>query len=292
MYTIPDEINLRAISTDAYRSPDFEQRNIRVFVLRLDKIHPEIAGNKWFKLKYWMEQAAREEKTTLLTFGGAYSNHILATAALAHLQQWRSLGIIRGEKPAVLSHTLLQAEKYGMQLVHISRSVYHDKDKPGAIRFYQDQYPHALIIPEGGAGPPGIRGSGEILSLLPQDHFSHILCAVGTGTTFTGISRAAAPFQKVWGIAVTKGLTGVSGDLFHQFHFGGYAKKTKELIGFMNDLYRSNQIPTDFVYTAKLFYAARDLALNGYFESGSRVLLIHSGGLQGNGSLPAGTLQF
>jgi 1-aminocyclopropane-1-carboxylate deaminase/D-cysteine desulfhydrase-like pyridoxal-dependent ACC family enzyme len=169
-----------------------------------------------------------------------------------------------------------------MQLDFVSRQEYRLKDRPEFLTSLEARYPDAIIIPEGGAGPPGIKGSMDILRKIDSRPYSHILCAVGTGTTCKGISAAAAPGQEVIGVSV----------LSPPYHFGGYARHTPGLLQFMNSWYHRTGIPSDFVYTGKLFYAAMDMIRKDLFPPGSRLLLIHSGGLQGNRSLPPGTLAF
>jgi 1-aminocyclopropane-1-carboxylate deaminase len=270
------------LSIDNVNLQELDQRHIQMDVLRLDKLHPVISGNKWFKLKEYLTIAIREGRRHLVTFGGAWSNHIIATACAAHYAGLSSTGIIRGEKPANPSPTLRGAEEYGMELVFISRETYRQKEDPAFLSSLTARYPDAIIVPEGGAGEPGIKGSMDILREIDSSPYSHILCAVGTGTTCKGLMAAAAPGQEVIGISV----------LTPPYHFGGYARHTTELLDFINDWYRTTGIPLDIVYTGKLFYAALDMVRKDLFPTNARLLLIHSGGLQGNRSLPPGTLDF
>lgn len=270
------------LSIDNVNLQELDRHQIKMDVLRLDKIHPVISGNKWFKLKEYLAIAITEGRRHLVTFGGAWSNHIIATACAAHHAGLSSTGIIRGERPANPSLTLRGAEEYGMELLFISRSAYSQKSDPPFLAGLTARYPDAIIIPEGGAGEPGIKGSMDILRQIDSSPYSHILCAVGTGTTYKGLMGAAAPGQEVTGISV----------LTPPYHFGGYARHTPELLDFMNGWYQSTGIPSDIVYTGKLFYAALDMVRKEVFPPSSRLLLIHSGGLQGNRSLPPGTLHF
>ena len=270
------------LSIDEVQMPQPDIHQVRMDVLRLDKIHPVISGNKWFKLKEYLHIALKEGRRHLITFGGAWSNHIIAAACAAQYAGLSATGIIRGERPAVLSATLRAAEEYGMQLIFISREDYKQKEDPVFLEELSIRWPGALIIPEGGAGEPGIKGSMEILREIDSSPYSHILCAVGTGTTYKGLAAAAAPGQKVIGISV----------LVPPYHFGGYARHTPELLGFMNDWYQATGIPSDLVYTGKLFYAVMDMVRKDLFPKNARLLVIHSGGLQGNRSLPPGTLCF
>jgi 1-aminocyclopropane-1-carboxylate deaminase len=300
-------VNLKAASIESLNLHEFFEKNIHADVLRLDKVDDVISGNKWFKLKYYLEEAIVNNHKTIITFGGAYSNHIIATACAAKISGLKSVGIIRGGEPASLSHTLLEAKKYGMQLEFISREEYKRKNEPGFLKQLSNTFRNSFIIPEGGEGILGVKGSAEILDGTVANNYSHILCATGTGTMFAGIVNAAAGNQKIMGISVLKGMNNllkeislfinypnrpVSFEINHEYHFGGYAKKNNELIQFMNYFFESTGIPSDFVYTAKLFYAVMDLLSKNYFPSRSRLLIIHSGGLQGNQSLPAGTLIF
>ncbi len=300
-------VNLEHIGTDPLNLRIFREKKLEVSVLRLDKIHPEISGNKWFKIKYYLESATLQNKKRLISFGGPYSNHILALACAAKTEGFSSTGFIRGEKPDILSPALSAAYKYGMSLEFLPRERYRNKEKPSFLSALQAQYPEALIIPEGGCGEAGIRGAEEILSISDTSIYSHICCATGTGATLAGIVNASTPGQKITGISILKGTKGLEPlrlswirddnklatlNLIHGYHFGGYAKKSAALLKFMNEVYEVSAIPTDFVYTGKLIYGVADLARQDYFQKESRVLIIHSGGLEGNLSLPSGTLQF
>jgi 1-aminocyclopropane-1-carboxylate deaminase/D-cysteine desulfhydrase-like pyridoxal-dependent ACC family enzyme len=243
----------------------------------------------------------------------------VATACACFLQKIKCAGIIRGEKPAQLSFTLQQAESYGMQLKFISRADYKQKDKAECRETIGKEFPGYYFIPEGGAGPAGEKGAAEILQLVNQAAYSHIMCAVGTGAMMKGLVNAAINHQQIIGIPVLKFPnenessdaetrdtispgkksdsssleTGYAQSLLNKkpvqipgYHFGGYAKCNVTLIDFMNEFYRQTFIPTDFVYTGKLMFAVNDLAVKNFFPPGSRLLIIHSGGLQGNASLP------
>ncbi|HJU45578.1 MAG TPA: pyridoxal-phosphate dependent enzyme [Chitinophagaceae bacterium] len=280
---------LSTITTDRLSLPELVQKNCRAAVLRLDKIHPVVSGNKWFKLKYYLEEATKARAETLLTFGGAYSNHIVAAAYAAKEAGFRSAGVIRGERPRRLSPTLEAAIAYGMQLFFVSRPAFKNKEQAGEVQALLRRLSNCYLIPEGGAGEPGIKGCKEILPLADNHNtYSHILCASGTGTMGIGLARSAAPHQQVISVPVLKGMDSPAGE----YHFGGYAKKTPELLAFMNNFYERTGIPTDFVYTGKLVYAFTDLLRNGFIKPGSNILLIHSGGLQGNASLPEGALHY
>ena len=277
----------------------FYNDKIKVHVLRLDKISPLVSGNKWFKLRYYLEEAKAQHKKGILTFGGAWSNHIVATAAICHMHGFRSIGLIRGEAPDKLSATLIQAKELGMQLFFISRTAYRNKEIPASLN--TGEY---YMINEGGYGKTGAEGASTLLDYC-KESYTHYCCAVGTGTMMAGLINAVLPPQQVLGISVMKNNTAreemvsalvndekTNWELLHDYHFGGYAKHQPALFDFMNEFYEQTGIPTDFVYTAKLFYALSDLARKNYFPPGSKLLAIQSGGLQGNISLPEGTLIF
>ncbi|MEZ5035724.1 MAG: pyridoxal-phosphate dependent enzyme [Chitinophagaceae bacterium] len=294
------DIQYKNISTDTINLPILQEKNITLDVLRLDTIHPVISGNKWFKLKYYLEEAKLESKKTLLSFGGAWSNHILATAAAARLVGLNSIGLIRGETKKFESGTLQEARKLGMQLFFFDRENYRQKIIPTAI--HQEEI---YVIPEGGYGEKGAAGAASILSYSSKKDYTHIVCAAGTGTMAAGLLQAILPSQHLVAVSVLKNYTNLEKDILsiaknkfhsisvvHDYHFGGYAKQKPELIDFMNDFYKETAIPTDFVYTGKLAFAIMDLVKKNYFLPGYKILMIHSGGLQGNRSLSKGTLIF
>jgi 1-aminocyclopropane-1-carboxylate deaminase len=295
---LPD---IAKITVDKIDGPLPGSKNIHFEVLRLDKIHPVISGNKWFKLKYHLDNYNAGNYEGILTFGGAWSNHIIATAYTCHLKKISCVGIIRGEKPPRLSITLEQARAYGMQLKFISRENYKQRSDDLFASIEKD-YPNYYIIPEGGQGEPGEKGAAEIMDLVPANNYSHIVCAVGTGTMLKGIKKTISPNQEAVGIIVLKGWSVnnpaekddlvAKEKLFPGYHFGGYAKYTNELLSFMNRFYQQTGIPTDFVYTGKLAFAIYDLLKKDHFAEGSKILMLHSGGLQGNASLQKGSLIF
>ena len=280
-----------------------QQKNIEASVLRLDLIDPVISGNKWFKLKEYVQQAINEDKTTILTFGGAYSNHILATAAFCKQNELESVGIIRGEQSKNLSPTLQSSKNWGMELFFVEREKYKRKTIPQQVI---DKYPKAYFINEGGYGILGMKGAEGILRLINSKEYTHIMTAVGTGTTLAGLVNGSEKKQEIIGISSLKNNLELQHQindllpaenknrfqLLHDYHFGGYAKYNQELIDFMNEWYAITGIPSDFVYTGKLFYAFCKMAEQDYFPAGSKILLVHTGGLQGNISLDKGTLIF
>lgn len=288
--------DLKKISTDKIHESFLENKKVELDVLRLDKIHPVISGNKWFKLKYHLDNFNAGNYKGIVTFGGAWSNHILATACACYFQKIGCVGIIRGERPENPSATLVEAIKYGMELKFIPREHYRRRQTDEFIESLKKDFPHYYIVPEGGAGPEGEKGAGEILQHINRKNYTHIVCAVGTGTMFNGIKNALSPNQQLIGIVVLKGwkdekITN-NGQLICDYHFGGYAKYNAVLLEFMNDLFSSTGIPTDIVYTGKLAYAIFDMIKNDHFLPASKILMIHSGGLQGNVSLQKGSLIF
>ena len=297
-------VHTELATLDKIELPILRQHGLEASVLRLDKIHPVISGNKWFKLKPHLDLIIRNGSAGLVSFGGAFSNHLVAASFAAGSINLPSVGIVRGERSKTLSHSLQMAQANGMQLRFISREQYRTKDTKTFLEAVKIDYPGYHLVAEGGSGTAGIEGSKEILRLIDTSGFSHILCAWGTGTTAKGLAKASNPSQTVIGFCVLKmpisflqshsvsQLGNKNLQINADYHFGGYAKRNSELIAFMNQFYEQTQIPTDFVYTAKMFYGVLDLAGRNHFPKGSRLLIIHSGGLQGNLSLPEGLLIF
>jgi 1-aminocyclopropane-1-carboxylate deaminase len=288
------------ITIDKLPGSLFADYHVEIYIIRSDKIHPLISGNKWYKLQYYFEEARQQKKKRIVTFGGAWSNHVVAAAAAGRLNHFDTTAIIRGEEPNELSVTLKQAKEMGMQLIFISRDDYKAKKIPAELTNHDHYH-----IPEGGYGLKGAKGAAGILANCKIENYTHIICAVGTGTMMAGLINAALPKQQVIGISALKNndeleenVKALLNDhknnfkIIPDYHFGGYAKYTTELIDFMNEFYRQTGIPSDFVYTGKLFYAITDLTRKNFFPPGSKLLVIHSGGLQGNASLNKGTLIF
>lgn len=289
----PQNITLQEINL-----PVLDKTGIKLQMLRLDLIHPQISGNKWFKLKYNLEFAKQKGYKKILTFGGAYSNHIVATAAAGNYFGFETIGIIRGEAHEQLNHSLSFAQKCGMQLEYVSRTKYRSKSDD-FLDELKIKYPDAYIIPEGGANELALKGCAEINELIPFNT-DLIVIACGTGSTLAGIVSGLEKNQKVLGFSVLKGgdflykevqkfldvrqITSNNYEINTNYHFGGYAKFNSELINFMNDFYRNTTIPLDFVYTAKTIYGLLDLIKKGEIQH-KNILAIHSGGLQGNFSI-------
>ena len=257
----------------------FLEKKIDVSVLRLDLIHPNVNGNKWFKLKYNLAEAKKQNHDAILTFGGAFSNHIHATAAACKLADIKSIGIIRGEQTSENNSTLSFAKQNGMQLHFVSRDEYRRKDSEEFINELKNKFGNLYLIPEGGNNEFGSKGCEEIIS--DDFDFDYLFCACGTNTMFKGLLKKIKPRQKLIGIRVIKSNLEEPG-INNDYSFGGYAKHTQELLDFKKQFEKQNNIPLDYVYTAKLFYAVNHLISKDYFEEGAKILIIHSGGLQGN----------
>lgn len=284
------------IAIDYIREDFIQQKNIRLGLLRLDKIHPVISGNKWFKLRENIRAAQASKCTSLLTFGGAYSNHLVATAAAARAMDMTSTGMVRGlHARDHLTPTLEACLDMGMALHFVNREEYGRKDDADYLHALSLKFPAAYVIPEGGNNRYGIAGATAIAAFLPAT-VSHVAVAIGTGTTFAGIRKGLPNTVNMIGFPVMKG-GGYLGDhisslcetenwtLNCDFHFGGFAKHQPALISFMNDFYKAHQIPLDFVYTAKMMYGIYELIKKGAFPEGSEIIGVHTGGLQGNASV-------
>lgn len=282
--------------------PSFSFNEVKTSILRLDLLHPVVSGNKWFKLKYYIKEALKYQKSCIASFGGAYSNHIVALAFACKENGLQSIGIIRGESSTPLSPTLIKAKEYGMQLHFVSRSLFNGKDK---IKIELNN-PAIYWINEGGYGPLGAKGAADIMHSISAEN-SDIICAVGTGTMIAGLIKGSKANQKITGISVLKNNYSINNEIdsllsdddrtkqfsiLHDYHFGGYAKSNTTLHYFMNLLWEEEKIPTDIVYTGKLVFAVKDLIQKSYFKPGSNLLIIHSGGLQGNSSLKEDILVF
>lgn len=271
--------------------------HIQVYIKREDLLHAQISGNKFRKLKYNLVKARQLNQRTLLTFGGAYSNHIAAVAAAAHEFGFASIGIIRGEELVDKIHqnpTLHKAQQHGMQFSFVNRADYRRKTESEFIKQLIEQYGEFYLIPEGGSNHLAILGCAEILTTQDQQQFDYVCCAVGTGATLAGIIESSACHQTVLGFAALKGdflqaeiqqwTAKTNWRLISDYHCGGYAKTTPELLHFIQQFYQRSGIPLEPIYTGKLMFGLMDLIQRGYFAAHSRILVIHTGGLQGNAS--------
>jgi len=267
--------------------------SISVTIKREDLIHAVVSGNKFRKLKYNLLQAKTENKKTLLTFGGAFSNHIAAVAFAAKENGFQSVGIIRGDElrdKIAQNPTLKFAQECGMQFEFVSREAYRLKNKTAFLEDLKLKFGDFFLIPEGGTNALAIQGCQEILTAEDRE-FDYICCAVGTGGTISGIINSALPHQKILGFPALKGdflqdeirifVQNKNWELITEYHFGGYGKINEDLIRFINQFYNDNQIPLDPIYTGKMVFGVIDLIQKNYFPAQSNILLIHTGGLQG-----------
>ena len=266
---------------------------VQLTIKRLDLIHPQISGNKFFKLKYNLLAAQQQGFSQVLTFGGAFSNHIAATAFAAQHFGFQSIGMIRGEELASqqFNPTLQTAQDLGMQLHFLSRFEYRLRHQAEYLQQLQQQYPQAFIIPEGGSNALAIQGTQEILSPDDLENYDVICCAVGTGGTLAGIIESSSDHQHILGFSALKGdflkqdiqqWTDKSNwSLTDAYCCGGYAKTTLELLQFMQQFEQQYDIPLEQVYTAKMMMGLLDLIQYHHFPAHTRILAIHTGGLQG-----------
>jgi 1-aminocyclopropane-1-carboxylate deaminase/D-cysteine desulfhydrase-like pyridoxal-dependent ACC family enzyme len=286
------------------REPSFLTAGIEVGILRLDQIHPIVSGNKVFKLKYFLNEAIERGKQKIVTVGGPYSNHLHASAFAARQRGIQSVALLKGKKPSILSSTLMDCLELGMELN------WHDHfpDEPFQKEWVEQLFPDSLFIPQGGKASPGIRGAAEIMSITGVENFDTIFAACGTGTMGAGLLLGKKRHQSIQLISVLKNNYSVIDDVCKllsigeleinqcavdfSHHMGGYAKKSPALFKSMNTFYTIHKIPTDFVYTGKLIHAFYDYVNRNAFKKNERILIIHSGGLQGNRSLTNGELIF
>lgn len=275
----------------------------KVDLLRLDLLHPIVSGNKFYKLRHYIEFALAKGVSTVASFGGPYSNHIVALAYTAKEAGLKSIGYIRTNADEPMTPSLKEAKAYGMELVYSGRTDFQSKKE--AILQSSEANTDCYFIDEGGYGIVGAKGAATILTENNTTQYDYIICAVGTGTMLAGIINAAEPNQKIIGIPVLKNEGSIESEinalledknrpytLLHQFHQGGYAKTNPMMLDFMNRLWDAEKIPTDIVYTSKLLFGVGQLIKENYFEKNATILVIHSGGLQGNRSLPEGSLKF
>jgi 1-aminocyclopropane-1-carboxylate deaminase len=266
---------------------------ITLHIKREDLIHPFISGNKFRKLKYNLLKANEENKTKLLTFGGAFSNHIAAVAYAGKSNNFETIGIIRGdelESKVFENPTLQFAQDCGMKFQFISREEYKIKRLMYSLKNYKKHFGDFYLIPEGGSNSLAVKGCEEIIT-NEDSHFSHVCCSIGTGSTISGLINASHLHQKIIGFPSLKGdflsedirkfATKINWELVSDYHFGGYGKINEELVFFINDFYQKTKIPLDPIYTGKMMFGIIDLIKKEYFPRGAAILAIHTGGLQG-----------
>ncbi len=266
-------------------------------------MHSHISGNKWFKLKYNLQEAEAKGHDSILTFGGAYSNHIAATAAVGKINKIKTIGIIRGEETLPFNPVLKFAKKNGMELFYLNREQYRLKNTDEIIRELENRFDKFYLIPEGGANVLGVKGCTEIIDDIGID-FDYIFSECGTGTTLAGLSLSLKNHQLALGIPVLKGAQFLEQDiirlmtdyklefgemndasdhinkfkLIYDYHFGGYAKSTNELDLFIAEFIKKHGVIIEPVYSGKLFFALFDMAKNNYFKPNSKIVLLHTGG--------------
>ena len=272
--------------------PLLKNNGIQLFVKREDQIHPFISGNKYRKLKYNLAMAKTEGFGALLTFGGAFSNHIAATAYAGFEHGFKTIGVIRGQELGSKAYnaTLSFAKAHGMELYFVDRTQYRTKDSEEFVAELRSKFGNFYLIPEGGTNALAVRGCEEILEQQDAD-FDYVCVAVGTGGTISGLINSLKAHQQLLGFPALRGDFLPSEirkfarldqwSLTYDYHFGGYAKINRELIEFINQFKQDTTIPLDPVYTGKMMYGILDLVHKGYFSSPAKILAIHTGGLQG-----------
>lgn len=279
--------------------PDARRQNIRLLLWRDDLLHPELPGNKWRKLKYNLLEARRQGHHTLLTFGGAFSNHIAAVATAGRLLGLRTIGVIRGEATLPLNPTLARAATNGMTLRYLDRSAYRRKQEPEFQQALLQAVGPAYVVPEGGSNSLALPGCAELVTeLASHTSFDYLCVACGTGGTLAGLLTGLAPSQQAVGVAALKGGSFLPADIDAltlagtgrvypnyevrtEYHLGGYAHFSPELLHFVEQFNQRHGVLLDPIYTGKLLYGVLDLVRQGYFAAGSTVVAIHTGGLQG-----------
>jgi len=289
----PFNLKEKRISPIQKIESDLFGKDVEVYIKREDLLHEFVSGNKIRKLKYNLLQAQEENHYAILTFGGAFSNHISAVSYACKAMNLTSIGVIRGEELVDKAHnnpTLSFTQQNGMQLEFVSREAYRQKDSDEFIQKLKQKFGNFYVVPEGGTNDLAVLGCEEILT-DQDDIFDYLCCAVGTGGTISGIINSSKVHQKVLGFSALKGdfledkirkfTQKNNWKLIKDYHFGGYAKINRELISFINEFKQQTNIPLDPVYTAKMCYGISDLARKNYFEKGTKILLIHTGGLQG-----------
>jgi 1-aminocyclopropane-1-carboxylate deaminase len=270
-----------------------KEAGVRLLIKREDLNHPFVSGNKWWKLKYNLEEAIQQGHKTLLTYGGAFSNHIVATAAAASEIGLKSIGIIRGEETLPLNDVLDFASKHGMQLHYLSREAYRQKSSADD---YLKNFNDCYIIPEGGSNSLAVKGVSEFGKKLTLE-YDYLCCAVGTGGTLAGLIEGIDVNKNIIGFPVlkdgrflineikklsVKSRHSSNWELIYDYHFSGYAKKTNQLLEFIENFKIQHRVPLEFVYTGKMMAGIYDLVNKRYFRSGSTILAIHSGGVSIN----------
>lgn len=279
------------IETQEISLPILKEKKINLFIKRIDQIHEHVSGNKWYKLKYNIIEAKRRKTKSILTFGGAYSNHISATAYLAKENGFDSIGIIRGEEHVPLNPTLNFAVSKGMNIHYISRRDYKLKHTPEFLKSLRERFDNFYLIPEGGSNQFALKGCSEIIDI--NDTQDYICCAVGTGSTIAGVINSLNVNQRAVGFSAINDLcwlrknisewtTKKNWEILNNYCGGGYAKINQELVDFIDNFYKTQGVGLDVVYTGKMMFGILDLVAKDFFPKGSSILALHTGGLQGN----------
>lgn len=277
-------------------SAEIEAAGVQIFIKRDDLLHPLVSGNKWRKLKYNLVEMQRQNHHTLLTFGGAYSNHIYATAAAGKLFDFKTIGLIRGEECFPVNPTLSFAQECGMRLHYLDRAAYKEKENDIFLKGIKSKFGECYLLPEGGSNAFAIQGCKELVEEI-NIPFDIICTACGTGATLAGIIAGLKPHQKALGFSALKAVdyfesklpdywngATFSNHLYevkYDYHFGGYAKMKTGLIQFMDRFTQTFNIPLDPIYTGKMMYGLFDLIKKQYFPRGTTIIAVHTGGLQG-----------
>lgn len=278
-----------------------EEKNIQLAIARIDLTDPQISGNKWFKLKYNLEEAKRQGKNTLLSFGGAYSNHIYALASAGKTYDFKTIAIIRGEEHLPLNSTLDFAQKCGTIIFYLDRSTYREKHSEKVSSFLQEKFGDFYLIPEGGSNFWAVKGCAEILPKI-EKYYDYVCTPCGTGGTLAGLLAGNPHQSQILGFSALKGgdflkddildllneyeinsnktISNKDFELFTEYHFGGYAKSKAELLEFVDDFMQKYAIKIEPVYTGKMFYGIFDLLMKDYFKENSKILALHTGGLR------------
>lgn len=285
-----DFLSTENIPLSEIHHPLLSEHGVKLFVKRDDLIHPFISGNKWRKLKYNIEEMRGQKKDMLLTFGGAYSNHILATAAAGSKLGFKTIGIIRGEEPSQKSSVLKKVEALGMRVHFISREEYRKKETREFIEKLKQLFGDFYLVPEGGGNELGVKGCKEITGEIKID-YTHICCCSGTGATLAGIALSLPRGREAIGFCVHKGSEAVEESIkkwtsaadnfaiINDYHFGGFAKSTPELREFARKFSMETTIPVEPVYTAKMFFGIFDLVRKDFFKPGNMLIALHTGGI-------------
>jgi len=277
--------------------PFLKERKISLLIKREDLNHPHMSGNKWYKLKFNIQEARKQGKDTLLTFGGAYSNHIYAVAAAGKIFNFNTIGIIRGEEHKPLNPTLSFAKENGMQFYYLDREFYRKKNSPEICDKLKNIFGDFHLLPEGGTNELAVKGCSEIIGNINED-YDYICCPCGTGGTLAGLITGLNGDRFALGFAVLKGASFLkenvktllkssvnhhlnNWDITLDYHFGGYAKFNKQLLEFIERFSSLTRIPVEPIYTGKMLFGIYDLIANGFFKEEIRIVAIHTGGLQG-----------